>query len=82
MKPKIEKTIAPTIASLGYSMPAEWDTHEATWIGWPHNKTDWPDKIGTIQWVYGEIVSQDRRKRNRPHPHKLRGRSEKGPAKF
>jgi agmatine deiminase len=37
-------------------MPAEWDRHEATWIGWPHNKTDWPDKIGTIQWVYGEIA--------------------------
>ena len=37
-------------------MPAEWDRHEATWIGWPHNATDWPDKIGTIQWVYSEIA--------------------------
>ena len=37
-------------------MPAEWDRHEATWIGWPHNATDWPDKIATIQWVYGEIA--------------------------
>ena len=37
-------------------MPAEWEKHEATWIGWPHNPTDWPEKIGTIQWVYGEIV--------------------------
>ena len=45
-----------TPAALGYSMPAEWDRHEATWIGWPHNASDWPDKIGTIQWVYGEIV--------------------------
>lgn len=23
-------------AKLGYSMPAEWSIHEATWISWPH----------------------------------------------
>ncbi len=37
-------------------MPAEWDPHEATWIGWPHNRTDWPGKFANIPWVYGEIV--------------------------
>jgi agmatine deiminase len=37
-------------------MPAEWDTHEATWIGWPHNTTDWPGKFSPIPWVYGEIA--------------------------
>ena len=40
----------------GYRMPAEWEPHEATWLGWPHNPTDWPDKLDTIRWVYGEIV--------------------------
>ena len=45
-----------TPAELGYSMPAEWEKHEATWLGWPHNETDWPDKIDTIRWVYGEMV--------------------------
>ena len=43
-------------AALGFSMPAEWEKHEATWIGWPHNPTDWPGKLEPIQWVYGEIV--------------------------
>ena len=43
-------------AAAGYAMPAEWQRHEATWIGWPHNRTDWPGKIIPIQWVYGEIV--------------------------
>jgi agmatine deiminase len=42
--------------SMGFSMPAEWDLHEATWLAWPHNPTDWPDKLDTIRWVYGEIV--------------------------
>lgn len=37
-------------------MPAEWEHHEATWIGWPHNTTDWPGKFSVIPWVYGEIV--------------------------
>lgn len=37
-------------------MPAEWERHDATWLGWPHNPTDWPDKLDTIRWVYGEMV--------------------------
>lgn len=45
-----------TPAALGFSMPAEWERHAATWLGWPHNPTDWPDKLDTIRWVYGEIV--------------------------
>jgi len=45
-----------TPAGLGFSMPAEWEAHAATWLGWPHNPTDWPDKLDTIRWVYGEIV--------------------------
>ena len=43
-------------ASLGYRMPAEWEPHAATWLGWPHNKTDWPGKFQPIPWVYAEIV--------------------------
>ena len=45
-----------TAGSPGFSMPAEWEHHEATWIGWPHNKSDWPGKFTPIPWVYGEIV--------------------------
>src|SRR5437879_3199362 len=37
-------------------MPAEWERHHATWIGWPHNKSDWPGRFGPIPWVYTEIV--------------------------
>lgn len=36
--------------------PAEWEPHEATWLGWPHNPSDWPGKFQAIPWVYGEIV--------------------------
>ncbi|QVL32984.1 agmatine deiminase family protein [Telmatocola sphagniphila] len=45
-----------TPAGLGYRMPAEWEPHAATWIAWPHQKSDWPGKIAPIPWVYTEIV--------------------------
>ena len=44
------------LAEFGCRIPAEWERHEATWIGWPHNLTDWPGKISLIHWVYGELV--------------------------
>jgi agmatine deiminase len=53
---KMRQKAEPTPAELGYTMPAEWQRHEATWLGWPHNATDWPGKLDTIRWVYGEIV--------------------------
>jgi agmatine deiminase len=40
----------------GFRMPAEWEPHEATWLAWPHNVTDWPGRFAPIPWVYGEIV--------------------------
>jgi agmatine deiminase len=39
-------------------MPAEWEPHHATWLGWPHNLSDWPGKFAPIPWVYGEIVKR------------------------
>jgi len=37
-------------------MPAEWALHEATWMAWPHERTDWPGKFEPIPWVYADIV--------------------------
>jgi agmatine deiminase len=43
---------------IQHRLPAEWEKHEATWIGWPHNKEDWPGKFAPIVWVYSEIVKK------------------------
>jgi agmatine deiminase len=40
----------------GFTMPAEWEPHEATWLAWPHNTGDWPGKIQAVGWVYGEMI--------------------------
>ena len=54
--PNLQSANTSTPAELGYSMPAEWEPHEATWLGWPHNASDWPGKFEAIPWVYGEMV--------------------------
>jgi agmatine deiminase len=41
---------------LGFWMPAEWEPHQATWLGWPHELTDWPGKFPPIPWAFAEIV--------------------------
>jgi agmatine deiminase len=51
----MQETVA-TPAALGFRMPAEWEPHEATWLAWPHEVTDWPGRFAPIPWVYGEIV--------------------------
>src|SRR6266702_514521 len=51
------KTAGPeTPAALGYRMPAEWEPQRATWLAWPHNRSDWPGKFAPIPYVYAEIV--------------------------
>jgi agmatine deiminase len=42
--------------ALGFRMPAEWEPHDATWLGWPHELSDWPGKFAPIAWAFAEIV--------------------------
>lgn len=56
MKEEAAQAAGSKPSELGFRMPAEWEPHQATWIGWPHNKTDWPGKFEVIPWVYAEIV--------------------------
>jgi agmatine deiminase len=37
-------------------MPAEWEPHRATWIGWPHHEPDWPRKLAVIPTAFAEIA--------------------------
>ncbi|HKV25651.1 MAG TPA: agmatine deiminase family protein [Candidatus Acidoferrum sp.] len=53
MKPSLQES---SPHALGFKMPAEWETHEATWLGWPHELTDWPGKFAPIPWAFAEIV--------------------------
>ena len=54
-------------------MPAEWEPHAATWIAWPHNRSDWPGKFEPIPWIYAEIIRHLVARRTRQHPGERRG---------
>lgn len=41
---------------MKFEILPEWHPHYATWLGWPHNKSDWPGKFAPIPCVYGEIT--------------------------
>jgi agmatine deiminase len=45
-----------TPVEMGFRMPAEWEKHEATWLAWPHELTDWPGKFAPIPWAFAEMV--------------------------
>lgn len=43
---------------LGYHMPAEWETHESTWLSWPKNPLTFSaDLLEAVEETYHEIVS-------------------------
>lgn len=53
--PEVTQPI-PIVRPRAQLMPAEWGPHDATWLAWPHNVSDWPGKFAPIPWVYAEIV--------------------------
>jgi agmatine deiminase len=47
-----------TPASLGFHMPAEWETQDAVWLSWPHNLQTWPGQFRPIPGIFAGIVVQ------------------------
>lgn len=46
-----------TPASLGFHMPAEWKTHEATWLTWPKDPETWPDRVSQVEEIYLQMIA-------------------------
>ena len=45
-----------TPKQLGYTFPAEFAPHVATWLSWPHKEASWPGKIDSIFPNYSLFV--------------------------
>jgi agmatine deiminase len=43
---------------LGYTFPAEFHHHSATWLSWPHKKASWPGKIDSIYPIYARFIKE------------------------
>lgn len=46
----------PTPRSLGFAMPAEWDTHAATWMSWPADDDLWFGHLAGVREEFAELV--------------------------
>lgn len=44
-----------TPLALGYSMPAEWERHEAVWLSWPYDLDSFPE-IERVEKAYVSII--------------------------
>ncbi|SOE23255.1 agmatine deiminase [Spirosomataceae bacterium TFI 002] len=40
----------------GFSFPAEWEKHAATWLTYPHNIETWEDRLPKVQIQYNAFV--------------------------
>ncbi len=48
---------AEMIDLSNYRWPAEWETHEATWVAWPVNPNTWPGIFEKIPAAFAEFVA-------------------------
>ncbi|MEO7597581.1 MAG: agmatine deiminase family protein, partial [Opitutus sp.] len=55
--PAPTKSAAPTPASLGFRMPAEWEPQVALWLSWPHNRASWPGQFRPVPAAFAAIVA-------------------------
>ncbi len=44
------------MSEITRKLPAEWESHQATLLCFPHNGNDWPGKYEVIQWAFVEII--------------------------
>ena len=44
------------VATPELRWPAEWESHAATWLAWPHNAETWPGKLSRIPAAFARMV--------------------------
>jgi agmatine deiminase len=51
-------TMDNTPAQKGFTFPAEWAPHTATWLSWPHKEASWPGKLESIYAHYCAFIKE------------------------
>ena len=49
--------LSETPMRLGFSMPAEWESHDSTWLAWPYDPLTFPDRVDKVENVYLQMIS-------------------------
>ncbi len=50
------RVLSDTPKSMGFSMPAEWERHDSTWLAWPHDTVTFPE-INKVEKAYLQMIS-------------------------
>lgn len=40
----------------GFRLAAEFETHETTWLAWPHNPETWPGRLAEVEEIYQQMI--------------------------
>ncbi|HLN89608.1 MAG TPA: agmatine deiminase family protein, partial [Candidatus Binatia bacterium] len=51
-------SVGKTCRDLGYTMPAEWEKHDAIWLSWPYDETTFPDRVDRVEVTYVQIIKE------------------------
>ncbi|MGI0011197.1 MAG: agmatine deiminase family protein, partial [Nitrosopumilaceae archaeon] len=50
------RVLNETPRSMGYTMPAEWERHDGTWLAWPHDPVTFPNKVKKVESAYLKMI--------------------------
>lgn len=50
------RILSETPHALGFSMPAEWERHDATWLAWPHDPMTFPSRVNKVENAYIQMI--------------------------
>lgn len=53
----MDKSQLKTPVRSGFTMPAEWHPHEATWLTWPKDPETWPDRVPQVEEIYLNMIA-------------------------
>jgi agmatine deiminase len=51
------ETAIRTPAQLGFYMPAEWQSHSATWLSWPTDPETWPERVSQVEEIFLQMMA-------------------------
>ena len=52
----MDESQVKTPVRSGFSMPAEWHLHQATWLTWPKDPETWPDRVSQVEEIYLDMI--------------------------
>lgn len=55
---KSQPSTIDTPKSLGYRMPAEWESHEAIWLSWPHDPESFAEGLPQTELAYVQLIRE------------------------